>query len=118
EHKTDLSSLRVVYCGGSAVPHSLMERFERDHGVFIVQAWGMTETSPLASLADPPAGVEGEAQWAYRDTAGRFVCTVEFRVVGDGDEVLPNDGKAVGELEVRGPWVTGSYYLDPDPAKF
>src|SRR5205823_7461359 len=82
------------------------------------QAWGMTETSPLASLADPPAGVEGEAQWAYRDTAGRFVCTVEFRVVGDGDEVLPNDGKAVGELEVRGPWVTGSYYLDPDPAKF
>src|SRR5262249_52809995 len=58
EHPVDLSSFRVVLCGGSAVPRTLMERFEQDHGVHIVQGWGMTETSPLAALVRSPRGVE------------------------------------------------------------
>ena len=114
----DLSSLRVVPCGGSAVPHSLMEAYEKELGVIILQAWGMTETSPIGSVAHPPASLPEEQAWKYRDTAGRLLCQVEHRLVGEGGIVLPCDGEAVGEVEVRGPWVTGSYYKDDDPGKF
>jgi len=117
-HGGDLSSLRMVPCGGSAVPRSLMEAFEKELGVRIVQAWGMTETSPIGSVAHPPAGTPADEAWLYRDTAGRLVCAVEARLVGDNGAVLPYDGTAVGEIEVRGPWVTGAYYKDDDPGKF
>jgi fatty-acyl-CoA synthase len=118
EHGGDLSSLRVVPCGGSAVPHSLMEAYEKEQGVTILQAWGMTETSPLGSVARPPTGVTEEESWRYRDTQGRLICDVEARLVGDAGVPLPHDGVAVGEIEVRGPWITGSYYKDDDPMKF
>jgi len=114
----DLSSVRVVLCGGSAVPHALQYNFENELGVRILQAWGMTETSPLASVANPPPGVSEEEEWSYRDSQGRLFCTVEGRLSGDGGALLPSDGEAVGEVEVRGPWITGSYYKDDDPAKF
>jgi fatty-acyl-CoA synthase len=114
----DLSSLRLVPCGGSAVPHSLQEAYEKELGVRILQAWGMTETSPLGSVAHPPANVTEEEAWRYRDTAGRLMCQVEHRLIGEGGVELPCDGEAVGEIEVRGPWVTGSYYKDDDPGKF
>jgi len=114
----DLSSLRLVPCGGSAVPHALQEAYEKELGVRILQAWGMTETSPLGSVAHPPAGVPEDEAWRYRDTAGRLMCQVEHRLVGEGGVMLPCDGEAVGEIEVRGPWVTGAYYKDDDPAKF
>ena len=117
-HGGDLSSLRMVPCGGSAVPRSLMEAFEKELGVRIVQAWGMTETSPIGSVAHPPAGTPADDAWRYRDTAGRLVCGVEARLAGDNATVLPHDGAAVGEIEVRGPWVTGAYYKDDDPGKF
>jgi fatty-acyl-CoA synthase len=114
----DLSSLRLVPCGGSAVPHALQEAYEKELGVHIVQAWGMTETSPLASMAHPPAGTPEAQAWRYRDTAGRLAAAVEGRLVGGDGTVLPHDGEAVGEIEVRGPWVTGTYYKDDDPEKF
>jgi fatty-acyl-CoA synthase len=114
----DLSSLRLVPCGGSAVPHALMEAYEKELGVTILQAWGMTETSPLGSVAYPPAGATGDEAWHYKDTAGRLICQVEARLIGDEGTELAHDGKAVGEVEVRGPWVTGAYYKDDDPAKF
>ncbi len=114
----DVSSLRLVVCGGSAVPVSLMRAFEERYGVRILQAWGMTETSPLATVAWPPPGVSDGEHWAFRGTQGRPVCGVEARIVDDRDQVLPNDGTAVGELEVRGPWITGSYYLGQDESKF
>jgi fatty-acyl-CoA synthase len=117
-HGGDLSSLRVVPCGGSAVPHALQEAYQKELGVHIVQAWGMTETSPLGSVAHPPAGTPEEESWRYRDTAGRLIAAVEGRLVGADGTVLPHDGQAVGEVEVRGPWVTGAYYKDDDPAKF
>jgi fatty-acyl-CoA synthase len=78
----------------------------------------MTETSPVAALAKPPAGVTGETAWDYQSKAGRLLCGVEGRIVDDAGEVQPRDGKAVGELEVRGPWITASYYKDDDEAKF
>src|SRR5260221_744642 len=117
-HGGDLSSLRLVPCGGSAVPHALQEAYEKELGVRILQAWGMTETSPLGSVAHPPAGTPEAESWRYRDTAGRLVASIEGRLVGPDGTVLPHDGEAVGEIEVRGPWVTGSYYRDDDPEKF
>jgi fatty-acyl-CoA synthase len=117
-HGGDISSLRLVPCGGSAVPHSLQEAYEKELGVRILQAWGMTETSPLGSVAHPPAGVPEAEAWRYRDSAGRLMCQVEYRLIGEAGTEVPCDGEAVGEIEVRGPWVTGSYYKDDDPAKF
>jgi fatty-acyl-CoA synthase len=114
----DISSLRMVACGGSAVPLGMMKEFEQHFGVLIRQAWGMTETSPLAALAAPPPEVTGEDAWTLRAAAGRVVSGVEIRIVDDEGGVLPNDGKAVGELEVRGPWITGSYYQNADSEKF
>jgi fatty-acyl-CoA synthase len=78
----------------------------------------MTETSPVGSIAHPPAGTPEAESWRYRDTAGRIVCGFEARLVGADGTVLPHDGEAVGEIEARGPWVTGAYYKDDDPEKF
>jgi fatty-acyl-CoA synthase len=117
EHGSDLSSLRLVPCGGSAVPESLMRGFD-ELGVRILQAWGMTETSPLASAAHPPVRSSGDEAWHYRMSQGRYLCGLEIRVVGDGDVVLPSDGEAVGEIEIRGAWITGAYHKDEDPSRF
>ncbi|OBK42396.1 long-chain fatty acid--CoA ligase [Mycobacterium kubicae] len=114
----DMSSLRLVACGGSAVPVSLMRAFEDNHGVQIRQLWGMTETSPLATMAWPPLGSPEDKHWAFRGTQGQPVCGVEMRIVDDQGQVLPNDGEAVGEVEVRGPWIAASYYRGHDESKF
>jgi fatty-acyl-CoA synthase len=114
----DISSLRLVGCGGSAVPTSMMKTFEEQHGVRILQAWGMTETSPLATVAWPLPGVADDQQWGLRSSQGRMMCGVEARLVDDDGNTLPHDGKAVGELQVRGPWITGSYYQNRDESKF
>jgi fatty-acyl-CoA synthase len=114
----DISSLRTVCCGGSAVPLSMMKEYEERYGVVIRQGWGMTETSPLAALATPPPEVTGEDAWRLRASAGRVISGVEIRIVDDESGVLPNDGKAVGEIEIRGPWITASYYQNADSSKF
>jgi len=106
----------MIICGGSAVPRSLMENFEAKYGVRIVQAWGMTETSPLAASRTPrvvEVGSTEEMDWRAR--TGRVVGGVELRIVDDAGRSLPWDGEAVGEIEVRGPWITASYYRDPSP---
>ncbi|MGH3874521.1 MAG: fatty acid--CoA ligase [Pseudonocardiaceae bacterium] len=118
EHGGDLSSIRRVLCGGSAVPLALMTAFAQEFGIEIKQAWGMTETSPVASVATPRVGAEGDDAWRDRASAGRLVAGVEGRIVGDGDVVAPSDGEAVGEIQVRGPWVTARYHGDADPARF
>jgi len=118
QNRLDLSSVRSALCGGSAVPSALMERYEREYGLKIIQGWGLTETSPVAALAIPPKDLHGEPESYFRNKAGRMLGGVEIRVVNDAGKVLPHDGKAEGELEVRGPWVTGAYYGDPTPEKF
>jgi acyl-CoA synthetase (AMP-forming)/AMP-acid ligase II len=118
EHDGDVSSIRQVLCGGSAVPLALMTAFSEEFGIDIRQAWGMTETSPVGSVATPPVGAQGDDYWRYRAGAGRIVAGVEGRIVGDGDVVLPSDGVAVGEIEVRGPWITARYYGDDEPMRF
>ena len=117
-HEVDLSSLRMITAGGAAVPRRLLERFESELGIEMVQGWGMTETSPLCSLALPPRGIPPEEEMDWRAKTGRVVPGVEVRVAAEDGSLLPNDGVAVGEFEVRGPWVTGSYYGEPAPERF
>jgi fatty-acyl-CoA synthase len=119
-HEIDLSSLRIGNSGGSAAPRVLLERFDERYGLRIVQGWGMTETSPVGGIALPPAGVEAgtpeDLDWRMR--SGRVLHGVEMRIIGQDGEELPRDGVSEGEIEVRGPWVTGSYHHDPAPEKF
>ncbi|MEV0850122.1 long-chain fatty acid--CoA ligase [Streptomyces sp. NPDC049954] len=106
----DVSSLTQVTIGGAACPPALMEAFDA-LGMRVCHAWGMTETSPLGTVARPPAQARGaEEEWAYRVTQGRFPAGVEARLTGPDGERLPWDGKSAGELEVRGPWIAGAYY--------
>jgi fatty-acyl-CoA synthase len=115
--EVDISSMTEVVVGGSACPPALMHAFH-DRGVEIIHAWGMTEMSPLGSVSRPPAGTEGEEAWSYRYTQGRVPAAVATRIVGPSGEVMPTDGEAVGEIEVRGPWITSTYIGDDDPEKF
>ncbi|PWT96652.1 MAG: long-chain fatty acid--CoA ligase, partial [Terriglobia bacterium] len=113
----DLSSLRLVFCGGSAVPRSMIEQFHNRHGVRMVQAWGMTETSPLMAMAIPPKNCPEQEELGYRAMTGRVLAGVELRVVNEG-EAVPPDGESVGEIEARGPWVTAAYYGEDAAEKF
>ena len=114
----DFSSLRMILSGGSAVPRSLIEAYRDRFGVPLVQAWGMTETGPLAAIALPPVGTDPESELDYRARTGRIIAGVEIRAVDEDGAVVPRDGVSVGELEARGPWVTGSYYKEPAPDRF
>jgi fatty-acyl-CoA synthase len=112
---TDTSSMREVIVGGSACPPALMHAFSERHGIEIIHAWGMTEMSPLGAVSRPPAGLAGPESWAYRYTQGRVPAGVEARIVGPDGTVMAADGKSVGELEVRGPWITAGYVREPEP---
>ncbi len=113
EHpEVDLSSLTNCACGGSAVPRQLMKDFQERHDVKIFQAWGMTETSPIATYSRPSEDVKGEEMWDARARQGRPLPWVELRIVGDDGSEVPWDGSSTGEIEVRGPWVAAGYYLE------
>lgn len=114
----DISSLGLVACGGSAVPLHLIRAFQEKYGVHIVQAWGMTETSPLAAIARPPGSANDEEHWALRASQGRPVAGVEVRLVDDHGDEVPHDGESVGEIQVRGPWITGAYVGGEGEEKF
>ncbi|PVE11255.1 long-chain fatty acid--CoA ligase [Streptomyces scopuliridis] len=105
----DLTSMARVTIGGAACPPALMEAYDK-LGVRLCHAWGMTETSPLGTMSNPPAGLTAEEEWPYRITQGRFPAGVEARLAGPRGDVLPWDGESAGELEVRGPWIAGAYY--------
>jgi fatty-acyl-CoA synthase len=106
----DLSSLTNAACGGSAVPRQLMKDYEERHGVSIFQAWGMTETSPVAAYSRPREGAHDDAYWDDRAKQGRPLPWVELRLVDDGGREVPWDGESTGEIEVRGPWIASSYF--------
>ena len=118
----DVSSLRAVKCGGSAVPSSLSEAYRERTGVPITQAWGMTETSPVASLCHVKSYLRDDSDDALaerRATVGLALCGVDFRVIDPATgEAVPWDGESTGELQVAGPWVCASYYLDDTPDSF
>jgi fatty-acyl-CoA synthase len=112
-HDVDISSLQNAACGGSAVPRQLMRDFEERHSVNVFQAWGMTETSPVASYSRPDeSDGHGEPYWDMRAKQGKPLPWVQARLVGDDGEEVAWDGESTGELEVRGPWIAASYFED------
>jgi fatty-acyl-CoA synthase len=119
EHsEVDLSSLTNAACGGSAVPKQLIKDFEERHGVRIYQAWGMTETSPVATYSRPPEDERDEQHWEDRAKQGRPLPWVELRIVDDDGREVSWDGESTGEIEVRGPWIASGYYREEDDEKF
>ena len=116
----DLSSVRMIICGGSAVPEGLIRGLQR-HNLTIVQAWGMTETSPLASVSKLRKYQEDlpfDEQVRIRGRQGTVVPAVEFRVVDiDSGQEVPWDNKTFGELQVRGPWIARAYYRDNESSE-
>jgi acyl-CoA synthetase (AMP-forming)/AMP-acid ligase II len=117
-NEVDMSSVRTLTAGGSAVPRALMEAYQERFGVTMVQGWGMTETSPVCAMALPPKGTPPDEEMDFRAKTGRLVAGVELRVCDEDGAVLPADGESVGEFEVRGPWITGSYFGEPSPERF
>ena len=114
----ELASLRQVTIGGSAAPRAMIKWF-RTRGVEVGHAWGMTETSPIGSLAGKPAGwdeMSDEEQVAYTARQGRVPFGIEMRIVDDEGNVLPRDGVATGDLQVRGPWTIERYFKADEPA--
>jgi fatty-acyl-CoA synthase len=118
EEELDMSSFRMLVCGGSAVAPAMIDAARDKWGVPVLQGWGMTETSPLCALSHPPRdpGADGETPW--RAKSGRPVAGVQVRVVDDQGTELPHDGASVGELQLRGPWITGAYHRDESPDSF
>lgn len=113
----DLSCFRALVSGGSAVPSSMIEAVRDRWSVPVIQGWGMTETSPMCVLSHPPKDLDGQDETSWRIKSGRPVPGIEVRVVDPNGNALPEDGEAVGELQLRGAWVTGSY-LNTDSDAF
>jgi fatty-acyl-CoA synthase len=112
-----LPKVRTVVCGGSAVPSALMQAMDA-LGLRILHAWGMTETSPLGSVARVAAGTKPDDELRLRLTQGRVAPGVEIRITDPATgEELPWDGVAFGEIQVRGPWIARGYHNGYDPGK-
>jgi fatty-acyl-CoA synthase len=117
QNPRDVSSIRYITAGGSAVPINLIERFHRQLGVNLVQGWGMTETGPVAALSWLTPELEQlpeEEQFRQRARQGRVVPGVSFRVVAEDGTEVPWDTKSMGEIQVKGNWVAATYYNDPE----
>ena len=115
----DLTPLRRMLVGGAAVPEPLIRAFQDRHGLHIQQGWGMTETSPVASVSKVTSDIADastDVQFAYRAKAGIPLPFVEIRGRKDDGTLIPWDGDTMGELEVRGPWVARAYYNAPESA--
>ncbi|MDE2775818.1 MAG: long-chain fatty acid--CoA ligase [Chloroflexota bacterium] len=109
----DISSITQLVVGGSAMPRGLIEAYERDFGVNVVHAWGMTELSPIGSVAKLQTqhqDLDEGGRWDIKAKQGYFVPGVDARIVDDAGAELPWDGETMGELQVRGYWVAGQYY--------
>lgn len=112
-NKLKLPDLRETFIGGSAVPRSMIERFDRDYGVDVIQAWGMTEMSPLGTVNRPlPCWDElsYEARLDARCKQGRTAFGMDMKIVDEEGKNLPHDGEAAGQLLVKGQWVIERYY--------
>lgn len=125
KRRTDISSLRRVIVGGEAMPPALIESYEKELGVEICHAWGMTEMSPTGTLSKLRArhqNLTDTEKWRIKAKQGRPIPGVQLRLAAetpDGFKELPWDGKTIGELQVRSPWTANRYYkIEPTPEHF
>lgn len=114
----DMRSFRVIVSGGSAVSPALIQRVGERWDVPVLQGWGMTETSPMCCLSIPPRTSTPEDEPSWRAKSGRPVPGMEVRLVTPEGNAVPEDGQSVGELQLRGPWVTAGYHENPSPDSF
>jgi fatty-acyl-CoA synthase len=115
----DVSSIRAMVVGGAAAPQAMIEAFEKRHGLRVLHAWGMTETCPLGTISDLTSkelDLPEQERYRYRAKQGIPAPFVEIRARG-AEDLVPWDGESMGELEVRGAWVSSSYYDAPDAAE-
>jgi fatty-acyl-CoA synthase len=116
EPQWDISSIRCIPIGGSAAPKTLIQDFDKKYGAYMLHAWGMTEMSPLGTVCRPRSYTDGlpeEERYNIRAKQGAIVAGVDMRIVDDEGKIQPWDGKSVGEIQVRGPWITSGYYNNP-----
>jgi fatty-acyl-CoA synthase len=119
--KYDLSSLQAMTCGGSAPPRALIDWFETNLGVNFIQAWGMTETSPLGSVARLKGKMHAwprAKQLDVKQRCGIIAPGLEARIVGEDGNEAAHDGVAMGKLLVKGPWIVSEYYKADAPERF
>lgn len=118
----DISSLKCMVVGGSAMPRSLIEAYEKELNVPVLHAWGMTETSPIGTVCNlkkEQLELPDHQRWDIKAKQGYAVSGVEIRIVNEEGKELPWDGTTMGELQVRGPWIAKSYYkLEPSQENF
>ncbi|HCG78376.1 long-chain-fatty-acid--CoA ligase [Thalassolituus sp.] len=116
-----IPSVKTVGVGGSASPRSLVETLDKDFGIYLLPIWGMTETSPLATLGAPTkamASMSDDERYRIQTTAGKPMFGIDLEIFDDDGEPLPHDGTSRGFLRVRGPWVLSSYYKTEKPDAF
>jgi acyl-CoA synthetase (AMP-forming)/AMP-acid ligase II len=112
-----LDSVDRLVIGGSAVPRSMIKAFQEKHDAFVIQGWGMTEMSPIGSINSPSRHTDGlplEERYDLQVKAGHALYGVQMRIAGPDGETLPHDGKSVGRLLVRGPWIASGYYKEAE----
>ena len=121
-HPRDISTVRALVVGGSAMPRALIEAYEKDLGVNVLHAWGMTETSPLGTvsvLLGRQVELPENERWDIKARQGYPLSGVELRLISESGEELPWDGVTMGELQIRGPWVAREYFkLGATPEHF
>ncbi|GGY56538.1 long-chain-fatty-acid--CoA ligase [Bacterioplanes sanyensis] len=120
-HDLRMDSVRVVGVGGSASPRALVETLDQEYGVYLLPIWGMTETSPLATLGAPSKALmalPAEQRYRRQTTAGKPMFGIELEIFDEYDQPLPHDGHSRGLLRVRGPWVLTAYYKNEKPESF
>ena len=121
--KYDVSHLQRLACGGSAPPPSLIRWYSDTLGVEMIQGWGMTETSPLATLSRQVSkrsqlAITEDERFENVAKAGQIMPGIEVEIFDEEFNRLPHDGESVGEILIRGPWICSEYYNDPQPEKF
>jgi fatty-acyl-CoA synthase len=115
----DISSIRCIPIGGSAAPRRLIEVFDKKYGAQMLHAWGMTELSPVGTTSRLKSYMEDwpdEQKYAVRAKQGYASVCVDLRIVDEQGRIAPWDGRTMGEIQVRGPWVTSGYYRSPESA--
>ncbi len=121
-HSRDISCIRTLLVGGSAMPRTLIEAYEKELGVSVLHAWGMTELSPLGTVSRLQSNhrdLPDSEKWDVKAKQGNAAAGVEMRIVDEAGDEVPWDGETVGEVQVRGAWVVKGYYkLNSDPEHF
>jgi len=115
-HPHDISSMRAISCAGSALPRQFVELYYKKYGISFLLAWGMTETTPIATVTSLKSNLLALPDSERFDVMARHgmpVAGVDIRIVDERGAELPWDGSTMGELQVRGPWIAAGYYNDP-----